>query len=165
MKLRSCDVEVLRLHLSYEPETGVIRWVVPTARAIKAGQRAGRLTDEGYRLVRLLGVDYFAHRIAWALMHGSWPSLIIDHKNGGRDDNRSCNIREVSLAMNQQNRTRAQAGSKTGFIGVQARPNGTFQAKIRNEGRRIALGTYATPEEAHGAYIVAKSKMHPGYVA
>lgn len=123
------------------------------------------MTNEGYRLVRLLGVDYCAHRIAWAMHHGEWPDLMIDHKNGQRDDNSISNLRQATDLVNQQNRRSAQKSSACGFLGVQAHKNGRFQAKIRAGGRRLHLGNFSTAEEAHAAYMAAKSVLHEGYVA
>jgi hypothetical protein len=151
-------------YLDYESENGVLRWSISPARAVKVGDIAGRITNEGYRLVRFRGQDYFAHRIIWLISYGKVPDGQIDHKDKNKDNNRISNLRDVSHAFNQQNRNTPQKCSRTGVMGVQRRKNGTYQAKINVSGRRIALGTFRTVEEAGDAYLSAKRAWHPGFI-
>lgn len=39
---------------------------------------------------------------------------------------------------------------------------GVYRAGLRVDGRRKEVGKFATPEEAHAAYIEAKRRLHPG---
>lgn len=72
--------------LTYEPETGVFRWVRNTG-SIKAGAVAGGKNYHGYRRLCLKGKLHAEHRLAWLAVHGVWPSNEIDHINGVTDDN------------------------------------------------------------------------------
>ena len=47
---------------------------------------------------------YLAHRIIWLGSYGYFPENEIDHINGIRNDNRLCNLREVSRQCNQRNK-------------------------------------------------------------
>lgn len=106
-----------------------------------------------------------AHRLAWLLHYGSWPSRHIDHINGDRADNRIANLRECDDAENQQNLRAATAASKSGLLGVTTRTyrNGAvrYAASIQVDGTKRYLGVYGTPEEAHSAYRAAKRQLHP----
>ena len=46
--------------------------------------------------------------------------------------------------------------NSTGFAGVTRTKNGKFQAKIKVDGKSMALGTYENPEDAYSAYCDAK---------
>lgn len=87
--------------LSYEPDTGIFRWRKRRGR-VNAGDIAGRLAN-GYVMLKLHQVDFFAHRAAWCLMTGSWPTAQIDHKDQRRANNRWTNLREATNKQNHEN--------------------------------------------------------------
>ncbi len=88
---------------SYSPETGALTWRVTRGNA-RAGAPAGWLGARGYIQVQL-GPRYLrAHRVAWALHHGTDPGpLQVDHINRDRSDNRACNLRLVDAQGNRAN--------------------------------------------------------------
>lgn len=154
-------VQELRQALEYVPETGDFRRIGhQTGRKPKNPSRAGSLhAASGYWLVCVLGRQYKAHRLAWLYMTGEWPNQTIDHIDGDRANNRWGNLRDVSRAANYRNKRRAKSNSKTGLLGVSPN-NGRFQARICTDGRIQYLGCFATPEEAHEAYVQAKRLTH-----
>lgn len=56
---------------------------------------------------------------------------------------------------------RAHADSFTGFLGVEIKRS-RFAARICLDGKRVSLGVFDSPEEAHFAYLMAKRKIHKG---
>lgn len=74
------------------------------------------LEANGYLCGRLFDKPVKAHRAIWAIANQSWPRFI-DHINGVRSDNRLCNLREVSVAQNNQNMG-VRSDSRTGIPGV-----------------------------------------------
>lgn len=58
----------------------------------------------------------------------------------------------------QQANNRRQNSNRTGHKGVTKKGENKYQACIRYKGKTKGLGTYATPEEAHSAYLEAKEK-------
>lgn len=145
----------------YEPETGLFRWKVSYGVKRVKGQPAGYLDDAGYLRLKLDGVEYMAHRVAWFAVHGRWPVEELDHVNGVRNDNRLSNLREASRSLNMQNQKRAQRGQKTGLLGVYSAGAG-FSSFIQVNKIRTYLGYFATAEAAHEAYLKAKRELHPG---
>lgn len=83
--------ERLRELVSYDPETGVFRWVA-RGRGIRTGQEAGSI-DKKYRIIHLDGVSYYAQRLAWFWVNGIWPRLI-RFQNEDTHDCRIDNLRE-----------------------------------------------------------------------
>lgn len=153
----------LRELLSYDPETGAFTRLVSTCNRVKVGDVAGTLHHEGYIHIRVGGVIRRAHRLAWLYMMGQWPADEIDHINGRRSDNRWANLRDVSKRNNLENQRRAQAGNKSGLLGVDYRANlGKWTAQIQVNGKKRHLGTFDTPELAHAAYTEAKRELHAG---
>ena len=145
-------------HLEYDPETGRFRRIRG-----RIGP-AGFPTQGGYISVSIANVTYLAHRAAWLFMTGEWPKGYLDHINRIKSDNRWCNLREVTASENQHNSLTPNASSKVGFRGVRNGNSGRYCAEIRVNGSIIALGSYATAEEAHAAYIGAKLIAFPGLV-
>lgn len=150
--------------LAYDQTTGIFTWKVARGCAAK-GTPAGAVMGNGYIGIRIDGVRYLAHRLAWLLIHGAWPQGEVDHINGNRYDNRIENLRDVPRSLNQQNQTRAQSSNKTGALGVsKADAKGRFRARIFSNGKQHHLGTFKTVEEASQAYVSAKRQMHQGGV-
>jgi HNH endonuclease len=149
--------ERLKEVLAYEADTGLFRWRERAGRAI-VGQVAGGIRERGYRVIRVDGVLYRAHRLAFLYVYGCWPSHGIDHINGRTDDNRLANLREASASINAQNVVDYQT------TGVERRPSGSFRAVLKLAGRKLHVGTFATEAEAKAAYLEAKRQRHPGYV-
>ncbi|WP_348706412.1 HNH endonuclease [Acidovorax soli] len=149
--------------LSYEPATGVFRWIRDIG-SIKAGDVAGGKSDHGYRRLCLQKKFYAEHRLAWLAVHGVWPSHEIDHINGARDDNRIVNLRDVPRVVNLQN-MRTRSDNSVGLAGVRRdKVSGNFRAQIRHNGTTIQLGAFDTADGAHAAYVEAKREMHIGFV-
>jgi hypothetical protein len=149
----------LREVLHYAPETGQFTRRIDTP-GCPAGAAAGSVNGGGYVLIKVDGVRYSAHRLAWLFVNGEWPRATVDHINGQRADNRIANLRDVSRGENSQNRRGPQSSSKTGLLGA-SRNGRRFAARIKVNGRGQHLGQYDTPEEAHAAYVTAKRVIHP----
>lgn len=81
--------EYLRLHFSYNPETGEI------SRTDRVNG-CGSLDNYGNIIMKVKGKPLKAHRVAWFLYHGSFPSEPLYHVNGNNADNRICNLRYKS---------------------------------------------------------------------
>jgi hypothetical protein len=144
----------------YNTETGIFTRLVSTSLGSHPGDLAGCLTRDGYWIIKIGGKIYPAHRLAWFYVNGKWPTKHLDHINGIKNDNRFCNLREVSVSENQQNLTKAHKDSKSGFLGV-IKKGKVFKARIKIDGKQKHLGTFATPELAFAAYVKAKREFHP----
>jgi hypothetical protein len=114
----------------------------------------------GYWCIRLDGVLYLAHRLAWLYMYGLWPPGQIDHISGERLDNRILNLRETTPSENNQNRRTAPKHSKSGVFGVSER-GGKWTARISHEGICYRVSGFFSAEEAAKEYIRMKRLLHP----
>jgi hypothetical protein len=90
----------------------------------------------------------------------------IDHKNKNRGDNRRSNLRPASNGLNRANSHR-NMNNKSGFKGVHLRKKHSllpgrkrrrdclgdrWTAQINVGGKKLFLGDFTTPEEAHAKY-------------
>jgi hypothetical protein len=141
--------EVLR----YDPATGEWTWINPNSNRVKAGDAAGTYTH-GYRKITVDGKRYYAHRLAWLYMTGSWPGECIDHRDVAPAKNAWTNIREATRQQNQANKPR-QINNTSGYKGVSKYKRGKWRAVIHVSGKQLYLGEYDTPQEAHSAYVAA----------
>ena len=90
-------------------------------------------------------------------MTGEWGRPAIDHRDGNSTNNRWSNLRRATPSQNNANRRRPRHNT-SGYKGVYFRW-GFWRACIKRNGRRIYLGVFATPEEAHAAYVAAARKL------
>lgn len=149
---------------SYDPESGVIAWAVKRKQSnLNVGDAAGCIKPYGYVRIQVGRVMLSAHRVAWALHYGSWPTDEIDHINRVRSDNRISNLRACSHAENMRNKPVAKS-NKTGFKGV-TKHKGSYRATIGVNGSNLKLGSYPTPEAAHMAYVQAAKHHHGDFAS
>ena len=99
---------------------------------------------------------FYAHRLAWAYIHGEAPA-VIDHINGDATDNRIANLRPATLSVNNRNASMSKANT-SGFNGVvYAKSKRRWKAQVAQglNGKRttIHLGYFKTKDEAAEARI------------
>lgn len=136
--------------LRYSPSTGLFFWTDAAWRW--RNLQAGSINQYGYVVIRLGYRGILAHRLAWKMVTGEWPEMLIDHKNLNRADNRWSNLRSASASQNQHN-TSLQRNNTSGFKGVHwyaARRK--WRARIKVDGKEVSLGSFLTAEEASAAY-------------
>ena len=155
--------------LDYDPLTGVFTWLAPPGtRHDLIGSQAGNSRDNNGIVIKIDGVSYRAHRLAWFYMTGVWPQSLVDHRDGDPLNNRWSNLREASHQLNNQNqRASTSRNIWTHFLGVSMhRASGKYEANIgisvNGKKRKKYLGLFDTDAEAHAAYVAAKRELHAG---
>ena len=179
------SIKTLRQALHYDPKTGFLFWKnrplshfsgyggsgcrVRTQSSINrrcAGKRAMACMDKkGYPHGRINGKTFRAHRVIWALVHGEWPSLQIDHINGDKADNRIDNLRCVESYINQQN-MKMSSLNKSGCTGVRfVKSSKKWKSEISYRGKSIHIGTFDNFRDAVFARKKAEKKYgyHPNH--
>ena len=129
--------------LVYNPVTGILTWKHDKKyRLAKAGEEAGCLEVQGYRVIHYEGKIYKAHRLAYLYVYGHMPE-IIDHKNRIKNDNKILNLREVTSSQNSCNRTLSTRNT-SGVTGVSWNPQsgGRWAVRISVGGKRKFLGYF-----------------------
>lgn len=160
----------LRKVLRYDPQTGKLFWRERDVSMFRDGYRdakgncnnwnarysgneACNALSKGYLIGSVFGKRLKAHRVAWAIYYGEWPSHQIDHINGVRNDNRIENLRDVMSSENQKN-MKTPSRNTAGHIGVYAH-NGKWRAKIKN----LHIGVFDSIDEAINARKNAQSRF------
>lgn len=140
--------------LNYDPETGDFTWKVSRGRNAIAGSKAGCAKKDGYVVIRLNGIGYLAHRLAWLYVHGRFPEKLIDHIDQNGYNNRISNLREACLSLNALNCS--AANGKTGHRGVYLHTVvNRYYAQISLGGKNKHLGMFDTLEQAIAARVKA----------
>lgn len=175
MNNRDIPVSYLRECFALDSQTGVLTWKArPQSHFFRAGQAkhfatnyagkpAGRIKETGYfHLTLAVYGKYFKllnHRIVWALLNDAWPLQVIDHINRVRTDNRPCNLRDVSQAVNMANRSVPYANpNPTGVVGVTRTRGGAYRAYMYGGRKQINLGTFHSLSEAAAARTQAQER-------
>ena len=140
------DFERINALVTYDPDTGIFSWKVPRSRHNKPkariGSRADYIDRRGYRRINLAPWKY-AHRVAYLLMTGEWPIMVIDHANRDKSDNRWKNLRHVSHAENMLNQGAAK-NNTSGHVGVSRTKSNKWRAEYRGKhGGNFACKTAA----------------------
>lgn len=140
----------------YDPTTGNITYKVDTMRK-SIGDIATMRHNEGYLMMQIGGKQYLAHRIAWFLHHGDWPTGQIDHVDHVRTNNAISNLRDVVSRDNQLN-TSKKKNNSSGHNGVRILPSGRYCAFIMVNRKQISLGTFDDIDDAVAARKAADVK-------
>ena len=96
--------------------------------------------QDGYIVIVIDAQNY---RLSRFLMKESDSSVIIDHINGDRTDNRKENLRTSDTSRNARNRSK-QANTSSKFIGVSKQSVNVWQIKVK----RVRLGSERDEERA-----------------
>jgi hypothetical protein len=165
---KEMDVDTLRRVIRYSAQSGKIRRAEDvrggkrSAGVIvaKKGDEAGTVNAFGYVVLKINGMAFPAHRIAWAYTFGEWPDHEIDHVNGDKADNRMDNLRLAARSENCQNAA-IRSDNTSGYKGVTFRKSsGKWIAQIAINGKRLHLGCFPSAEDAAHAYDAAARQYH-----
>ena len=174
------DIEKLRKLISYNPQTGSMKWKPRPASYFKShrgysiwtarycGKEVGCIHTMkcGYTCRVFSLQDYgpgssriFCHRAAWAIMTGSQPPAKIDHINQDATDNRWKNLRDGTGSINEKNAFLSRA-NKTGVPGVRwNKQRGKWEVYVTSGGKKINLGLHDDIEKAKSIAINARREM------
>ncbi len=139
-----------RLHelFVYQPETGLLINKTNRSPRVKAGKAAGCI-GEGYRLVRVDGTLYKAHRLIWKMAYDEDPTIDIHQGKGGSLDNR---LENLSTLTRRENCSIEKTEASGLPVGVWLHKGGRYQAQINISGKNTYLGYYDTSDQASEAY-------------
>lgn len=143
------SIKYLKTRLRYDPATGIFHWLLPPNKGPACrGGPAGYTRNGGYVRIMVDQLSYYGHQLAWAFTYDAWPAYGIDHINRDRTDNRVSNLREATPAQNGKNHP-----GYNPLRGTTPGRNGKWRAQIKMNYQTIHIGTFATREEAHAAYV------------
>lgn len=164
--------EIIAKLLDYNAETGGFTWKFRDREFFKSewaykvwnqrypGTKAGVDSSRGYVLLTVFNKKYWAHRVAWLLVNGEWPSGDIDHIDNDKSNNRIGNLRLASHAQNGMNKPKS-ARNTSGLKGVVWDvTRRKWRAQIVADGKTVNLGRFDCPAAASFAYQVASTKWH-----
>lgn len=110
------------------------------------GDTIGTITNHGYLRAKINNKNYFVHRLIWMYHYGDMPYDQIDHINHIRSDNRIENLRVVSSAENNRNRSKV----KLAYFHKQT---GKWQASSFFNGKNYYFGLFDSQQDAINAKL------------
>lgn len=146
--------------IEYDPLTGDFWWRVTVGPMAMAGSRAGTRKKGSRSQIRVDGIIYKSHRLAWLYMTGEWPTHQVDHMDGDPSNNKWDNLRSVTNTINNRNKS-LNYKNKTGVAGVCLDPSKrkpTWCAYIK-DGKKIHLGAFDNFLDAVCARKSAEMKL------
>jgi hypothetical protein len=167
------DFDYLSERLSYDPETGLLRWKIRPRRHFASdmawrvvnsrngGKTAGSLSKAGYITVRVDGKLLYAHRIAWVLCSGEAipEGMVIDHANCTKSDNRFGNLRLATAGQNGHNQQ--QKLSRNLPKGVHYdKSKQRYVGYVTIDGKQHFAGRFDTIDETDAAVRLLREDLH-----
>jgi hypothetical protein len=160
MKIKNLTQQEVIDLIRYDPETGEcvwnkldVKWFIRSDGAARKycdrwndthfGKKIVRKSSDGYLEFTFRSLSCKLHRLIWFRQTGEWPE-IIDHINGIRNDNRWCNLRNVTTQENCKNQ-KLRRNNTSGVPGVN-KPKGSNLWVVTIG--RVNLGLFSSFEEA-----------------
>lgn len=144
----------------YDPVSGELYWkeVIPAKYFSKpyfaemvntrqAGTPAANVNKSTrYKQVVFQGKLYQVHRVIWLMHYGTWPKNHIDHIDRDRQNNRLGNLRDVTQAKNNLNRSDTTSGHPN--IDQRLNRPKSWRVLIKSGGVKLTGKSFATLQEA-----------------
>ncbi len=147
--MKMISQEELKTILHYNPDTGIFTRI-KSSHSNYEGKEAGWLEQKGYITITVKSFYIKAHRLAFLYMVGYIPEGEVDHINRVKDDNRWCNLREVSRTCNVRN-TGNRKDNTSGVKGVNYEVKlrvSPWKVQIQINKKKYSIGLHKTLEEA-----------------
>lgn len=133
-----------------ESNTRVVGKILGTP--VKGGYSQLTFTYEGTKYKELV------HRVIWALHYGDWPKLL-DHIDRDPTNNRVENLRVANKKLNAIN-SGTPKNNISGVKGVSWHKGANkWTAQIKNDQKKIHLGTFEHLEDAKAARHLAENRL------
>jgi len=143
----------LKEDLEYNPDTGLFRWLRYVSPTCSLSWFSGKPSN-GYYTIGYKGKTHKAHRLAWLLVTGDFPTKEIDHIDKDRGNNKWENLRDTSRTINQYNKKKNETKYSSVYPGVRFhKPSKKYTATIRYKRKPYYLGYFLTEKEAYKAYL------------
>jgi len=146
-----------KLQELFDYKDGELYWKEKRSNSIDLSKPAGYIDNQRYRVIRIKGKLYQAHRLVWKYHYGKDPKEFIDHIDGNKSNNNMENLREATRQQNNFNKI-TQKNNKLGIKGVSKHRN-KYAARIIINGKKKHLGMFFTIEEARLAREEAEKKL------
>lgn len=120
------------------------------------GDVAGGIDSNGYRIIKVDGRHYKAHRLVWLWFYGYFPEGFLDHKDKNRSNNKIDNLREASRQCNIRNCGNYK-NNTSGVKGVWwVSRDRKWAVEIVIDGKRVRLGWFKDFTEAVAHRLAAE---------
>lgn len=145
--------------LHYNEVTGIFTWMHATSNRVKVGDVAGTIGSAGYIYIKVDGLRYGAHQLAFIYMGEEVPK-VIDHVDTIPSNNAWCNLRPATHQSNSYN-IGITSRNKSGIKGVGwAKARSKWVAKVSVNGKQYTLGRFTSKLDAEAAAISFREKHH-----
>lgn len=141
------EIDGIPLTSIIEYRDGKIFWKISPVGWIPIGAEAGSIGNHGYIEVEIFGKRYLAHRLIYAMHHGTIPE-VVDHIDRNTLNNRISNLRSSDKRLNSYN-SGLPSNNKSGVRGVSwCKNRNKWVARFKLNGKYLWLGSYTCKDDA-----------------
>lgn len=149
----------LKTILIYNKKTGSFMYS-KSAHPRWQGKPAGMTCAHGYRRITINKRTMKVSNIVWLFETGTWPTLIVDHKDRNRQNDIFSNLRLATVLQNTVNANKRKDNT-SGYKGVSFhKQTKKWTANIRINNRPVYLGTFDSAKKAHSVYARKAKEIH-----
>jgi HNH endonuclease len=144
--IRHLNLTQQDVHTLFDFRDGALFWKVKR-KSVSPGDLAGNQCSSGYWRIKVNGRSYKRSRLIWLHVHGvdSFPHFL-DHINRDRGDDRIENLRLVTHAENQRNRSWGVSSCRYVY-----REGTRWRARVSTKHGRVSLGRFSSETAAIAA--------------
>lgn len=126
----------------------------------KNGEQYTCSRSNKYLTVYYEGRNVYAHRLAFFLEEGVWPSDDVDHINGDKKDNRWSNLRKATRSQNLMNKSGKRVLPKNVYWIERV---SKYRVKFKIKGKMIDGGYWDNVVDATVMALLLREHYHGEY--
>ena len=109
---------------------------------------------------KIMGFSICIARLVWLLSYNEYPSAIIDHINGNRNDNRLSNLRLATPGENAYNVRKTDRITSSSYKGVYwDKSCDRWIVRVAKDQKTVYVGRFITELDAAKAYDIAAQEL------
>ena len=143
----------------FDYRDGQLYWKNKASNRRAAGEIAGSIGVNGYRVITINYKKYKTHRLIFLMFHGYLPELL-DHVDNNRLNNRIDNLRVATFSQNMHN-SKVYKNSKSGIKGVSwEKDRDKWKVQVMFNGKNIIVRNLEDLELAQLVAQELRNKYH-----
>ena len=146
------------LHELFDYNDGQLHWKVSPKIGVNVGDIAGHIEFRGYKVIKIMGKKYKAHRLVF-LYHNGYIPKVLDHIDNDRTNNRIENLRIATRGQNNQN-AKIRKDNTSGVKGVFWNNRTQKWTAALQHNKQKWKKTFDTLEEAKIEIESVRMKLH-----
>jgi len=154
------------LHKLFEYRDNDLYWKVRPSNCVDMSKPAGCIEGEGYRVIKIKGKVYKAHRLIYHMFNEKWDitdtsqNNSIDHRDNDPSNNNIDNLRVATSSQNRANSGNLKNNISNAKNVYWNKERGNWRVRVRLNYKNHCGGSFVNKEDAIAKAIQMRDELH-----